>query len=219
MRSLVLLAIVAISMVGCVSVNKKAMDGKSTAEIKNQAITYTTRKKPDFAAMTAGKAMFGLLGVAAMVGEGNKIIAANDVPDPADAIAADLAAALEGAHGATIITPPTHVLRSDDVKQIAARVGKAARYIVDVQTIDWSLTYFPLNLTHYRVIYSAKVRLIHVEAKAVVAEGFCRRVPEADASAPTYDELLADQASRLKRELETAARECSNTLKSDMLGL
>lgn len=37
-------------------------------------LTVTSRQKPDFSAMTAGKATFGLLGAAAMIFEGNSII-------------------------------------------------------------------------------------------------------------------------------------------------
>ncbi|MBL8299207.1 MAG: hypothetical protein JNN30_12790 [Rhodanobacteraceae bacterium] len=219
MRLLVVASIIVLSIAGCVSVNKKALDSKSMASIRNQTVTYTTRKMPDFAAMTPGKAMFGLLGAAAMVGVGNKIIAGNEIPDPADAIAAALLAELQHAHEARPVTPPVTVMRSDDVKQTVARVGEVARYVVDAQTVNWALTYFPLNFTHYRVLYTAKVRLIDVQTRAVVAEGFCKRVPESDAGAPTYDELLANQAALLKGELEAATRECVATLKREMLVL
>ncbi len=153
-----------------------------------------------------------------MVSAGNQIITDHSVDDPANAIAASLGTALTSAHGATKVSSPIQVA-SDEIADIAGAAKDGSKFIIDVQTINWSLVYFPTDWTHYRVIYSAKARLIDVDNKAVVAEGFCSRMPESNAGAPTYDELLADQARRLKKELSTAADECIQALKQDMLVL
>lgn len=218
MRFAAVVSIIAISLTGCASVNKQAISSKSVSEIKNQTITYTARKKPDFAAMTAGKAAFAMLGAVAMISEGNSIIANNNVPDPADAIAVGIAKALENSHGARLVTPPIPA-EADEASQIVARVNGGTRYVIDAQTINWSFVYFPTDWTHYRVIYTAKARLIDAMTKEVVAEGFCKHIPENSANAPTYDELLANQASRLKSELATAAGVCVQSLKTEMLAL
>lgn len=91
--------------------------------------------------------------------------------------------------------------------------------MVDVQTINWSLGYFPTDWNHYRVIYTAKARLIDSGSKAVLAEGSCVRIPQDNTGAPTYDELLANEASLLKKELSAAADECVKSLRKEMLAL
>jgi hypothetical protein len=218
MRFIASVVILSIALTGCVTVNKRAIDDKAAAQIKSQTVTYTTRKKPDFSATTAGKAGFGLFGAAAMISAGKRIIESNNVADPADTIALGLAKALEGAHGTQLVTPPTSVA-TDDAAKIAASSNSRSKYIIDAQTINWSFVYFPTDWSHYRVIYSAKARLIDAQTKAVLAEGACKRVPESNTAAPTYDELLANEATRLKSELAAAADECVKTLKAEMLAL
>lgn len=74
--------------------NEQPINEKSLSGLKSQSIVQTARKAPDFAAMTAGKAAFAVLGALAMIGEGNRIVADNKVIDPAESVAAGLAAAL-----------------------------------------------------------------------------------------------------------------------------
>jgi len=203
---------------GCASYNQQAMDEKSVTSIKGQTVTYTIREKPDFGAITAGKATFGLIGTMAAIREGNSIISTNNVEDPADAIAIGLAKELEIAHGVNLITPPTNV-NTDDPAQIALSVKNAARYVIDAQTIQWDFIYFPTDWTRYRVIYRAKARLIDIQTKNVIAEGFCRHTPKDNVNAPTYEELIANQASWLKSQLNLITQECINSMKMQMLAL
>lgn len=201
---------------GCVSINKQPLDAKSSQTLKNQSVATTNRNLPNFAAMTPGKAAFAIVGAAAMIAEGNKIIAENDVKDPADTIAAELTKSLETSYGAKIIAAPVKV-NDDDVQSVISTAKGVSKYLLDVQTINWNFAYFPTDWTHYRVMYTAKARLIDAESKNVIAEGFCKRIPDSNTNAPTYDELLQNNAERLKKELNAAAQECIKNLKSEML--
>lgn len=218
MRKAAFVSVVAIAISGCASFNKQAIDAKTVANIKGQTVTYTNRDKPDFAAMTAGKAAFALIGAVAMISEGNNIISTNNISDPANIIAMGLAKELEVAHNVRLVAPPTKV-DATDVAQIVSRVNGAARFVIDAQTINWSFAYFPTDWTHYRVIYTAKARLIDAQTKAVVAESFCKHIPESNANAPTYDELVGNQAAGLKAQLKMIANECINSMKTQMLSL
>ena len=74
MKKTALIITLIASLSGCVSINKQPLDAKNATSLKNQAVAQTARKKPDFAAMTAGKAAFAMLGAFAMISEGNSII-------------------------------------------------------------------------------------------------------------------------------------------------
>lgn len=145
----------------------------------------TKRKVPDFVAATPGKAAFAMLGVLAMVSAGNAIIAENHVPDPADAIAGKLVSDFGSRYGVHPSSAPIAV-HGDDLAQItaAAHSNGADRFVPDVQTVGCSFNYFPADWTHYRVLYQAKARLIDVQSESVVAEGFCRHLPDSDRGAP-----------------------------------
>lgn len=91
---------------------------------------------------------------------------------------------------------------------------QSSSYLLDVRTINWSFGYFPSGWNQYRVIYSAKAKLIDTSSQQVVAEAFCSRVPEKTTDAPSHDELLANNAARLKQELQIAADHCVKELSS-----
>lgn len=206
------------AMAGCANVNKQPITSAGISHLKDQPLVQTKRPLPDFAAMTAGKAAFALVGAALMISEGNALVAKNQIADPAGEIAANLAKELEAAHGARVV-PEKIAVASGGVSDVSAATGSVARFVVDVETINWSFAYFPADWAHYRVIYTARARLIDTANKTIVAEGFCSRVPASNAGAPTLDELTGNGAELLKKELSVAAAECVKTLKSEMLAL
>ncbi|MFC4161198.1 hypothetical protein [Chitinimonas lacunae] len=218
MRTLISLLVVTTLTSGCVSINRLPLDGKLAPTLKDQVITHTVREKPSFVAMTPGSAALGILGAAAMISQGNSIIRENKVADPADSIAADVAKLLSEQHGTRFVTSPISV-NSNNVAQIATAVSGKARFVVDVETLDWSFVYFPTDWSHYRVSYRARARVIDADSKTVIAEGACQRMPDQAANAPTYDELLAAEATLLKKELALAAEACVKTLRTEMLVL
>ncbi|MBS1198793.1 MAG: hypothetical protein H6R18_2578, partial [Proteobacteria bacterium] len=175
MKKSVLLVFFVAAISGCANFNLQPIDSKATASLKGQTVTHTNREMPDFAAMTPAKAAFGLFGAAAMISEGNKIIKENNVSNPADAIALNLTKFLEEKYGARLVMPSVPV-STDDLVQIASTANGKAKLVIDVQS-GWSLAYFPTDWSHYRVMHTAKVRLIDTESKILVAEGFCKRIP------------------------------------------
>jgi hypothetical protein len=91
-------------------------------------------------------------------------------------------------------------------------------FVLDVQTVNWSFVYRP-SLTHYRVLYSVKIRLIDTRRSKLVGEAFCYRRDDGDKSPPTRDELLADHAELLKQRLHDHASECAGELQNKLLGI
>jgi len=217
MKKFSALAAIVLALSGCASVRNQPMDQKAAAAIKGQPVTYTTRvERPSFTAMTAGKAAFAILGAAAMISEGNDIISSNNVPDPADAIASGLAQALQTSHGATL-SPAVNVV-GNDLGNLVAKAG-AAKYVVDVETVQWMFAYFPTDWSHYYVMYAAKARLIDTATKDVVAEGLCTQSTKDNPGAPSYDELVGNGAKRLKSVLADAASACVQQFKRDTFKL
>jgi hypothetical protein len=219
MKKIVLILLTATVFTGCATVSKQPMAVEVGSAMKEQTLTHTVRsKKQDFVANSYGKNALGILGAFSAISEGNQIIANNQVADPADEIARGLADALQASRGAKIAGGPINV-DADSPAAIAAAAGGKAKYVLDVQTLVWNLLYFPTDMTHYRVIYTARARLIDTASNAVVAEGGCKRWPESNTDAPTYDQLVANNAALLKKELSIAASECVATLKTEMLAL
>ncbi len=74
---------VLLCLTGCVSTAIVPVEKGASEGMQGRAITVTHREKPSFAAMTAGKASFALIGAFAMISVGNATIKENDIEDPA----------------------------------------------------------------------------------------------------------------------------------------
>lgn len=178
-------------------------------------MVVTTSDKPDFAAMTAGRAMFAVVGAIAMINAGNEIIRKYGVEDPAVFIGQEVSKYLAEAWSIDVVQPVSSG-KEDALDHLVAE-HSGSDYVLDVRTISWSFGYFPTDWDNYRVMYSVKSRLIDVQAKEVVAEAFCFRVPKESYNAPSHNELLNDDAARLKAELKIAAEHCVDELREKLL--
>lgn len=202
---------------GCVSTKTVKADIPALQRGEHASVTVTKRPMPAFTALTAGKAMFGVLGAAAMISAGNEIVSSNGIEDPAVFIGQELGRTLgerlslpvQAADGVLAATKPAEM----------ARQYPEGGLLLDVQTVNWSFGYFPSDWNNYRVMYSVKMRLVDAASGKAVAEGFCARVPEDKTGAPTHDQLLADNAAELKARLQHAAGECAEELKVQVLGV
>jgi hypothetical protein len=208
----------AVLLTGCVSTTTKTIDAQALSAVRKQSVVHTTRNMPDFSEMTPAKVPFGLIGAALMISEGNKTVASNKVADPANAIAGALLNAMQSAQGMQVVASPVRI-DSEDPARIAELAKGKARFVLDVRTLVWQMLYFPTDWTHYRVFYTAKARLIDVDTRAVVAEAFCKQLPDSNVNAPTFDEMLALNAARLKVINAAHAQACAESLGRDMLAL
>lgn len=218
MQKLVLVLVVAAAATGCTTVQKVALDTGAGAAMKGQTLVQTTRSMPDLAAMSATKGAFGMLGALAAVSEGNELVKKNQVQDPAVAIGAALAQRLQAGRDVQLVAPAVPVDSTEPGKLAAAAKGKAS-YVLDVQTINWMFAYFPTDWSHYRVQYSAQVRLVNVQTGALLAQGTCSFFPQSSEGAPTYDELVNNQAAGLKTHMQRIANECAGKIQAEMLVL
>ncbi len=205
----------ALALVGCGTIQPQAIDTKHLESLKNQTVVVTTRDKPDSVMTTPGSATFGLIGAFAAIAAGNKLAAENNLQDPADALSAGLVRVLETHQGTRLVAPGVPA-STNDVQQLAAAAKGKAKFMLDVQSMGWHAIYFPTAWGRYRVIYSARARLINVDTQSVIAEGACRRAPDQSDRSPTYDQLWASQAAMMKSELGMAARECLQTIAMQM---
>jgi hypothetical protein len=218
MKNWILPVSAAMMLSGCVSTATRTIDAQAASAVRNQDVMRTARNMPDFSELTPAKAMVGVIGAVMMSTEGNKTVMMNQIADPADAIANALLNGMQSAQGARVLATPLRI-DSEEPERIAALAKGKARYVLDVRTLMWQMGYFPTDWTHYRVLYSVKARLIDVDNKSVVAEAFCKQIPESNENAPTFDELLAAGAARLKAVNAANAQACASSLGRDMLAL
>lgn len=205
-------------MTGCVSVKHAPLTKDASAALQGASLSATQYPTPDFSAMTAGKASFALVGAAAMISAGNKIVKENNIPDPALAIRDGLIKKLEATRNIQVVATATNLVKKDDIKSLVANY-QGADFLLDIKTINWMFSYYPTDWTHYRVIYNARLRLIDTKTSRVIAETMCQTVQGDDNNPPTHDQLLENNASLLKDYLSKGASQCVDVLAKDVLML
>ena len=218
MRKFGIVALAMVVLSGCVSVEHRPLAAGDLETMRGESITATRYAKPDFGAMTAGKASFGLIGGMAMVSAGNKIVEENGIEDPAIAISDGLMELLVAQAG---MRPAESEGKVAEIDKIPALVSTypGSRYLLDVKTFNWMFTYYPSDWSHYRVLYNARLRVIDASSRKVVAETMCSATQGDDANPPTRDQLLENDAALLKTYLKQASESCIAVLSKEVLQL
>jgi hypothetical protein len=211
---------------GCVTVRDSPIDQSVIPTLGGKSVITVKRTMPDFTAMTADKmaagSLFGAIGGAvagvSMIRSGNALVKENHIPDPAYEIAARIARAMETKYGITYSGISDAEIGDDDVSKLAA-FYKTHSFALDIRTINWGFLYYPLYWTKYRLIYAARMRLIDTNSAGVLAEGGCYSLSDKIATAPTYEELLENGATRLKGEIEDIVSNCAQEFSTKHLGM
>lgn len=207
----------AASMVaGCTTLREQPLTSGDMGNLSNKTVAVSRYAVPDFTAMTPTKAAFGILGAAAMISAGNSFVKDSNVPDPAEDIGQQLADALAGKYQIKTVTNIATPLSDDSVDEIAKHYA-SSDLVVDVKTVNWGYFYYPVNWASYRIMYTARMRLIDTQRKVVIAEGFCKRNPEKSEQMQGFDDMVANQGAWVKAILHGYAEGCVDELKQKTL--
>ena len=217
MRKVAVATVLCLVLAGCQTVKLAPLAASSAAQIQGRSLVVAQYPKADFAAFTAGKAAFALIGAAAMIAEGNKIVAEHNVDDPAAQSAQVIALQLVEQRGMQRIESET--ITKLDAPEKLAMAYPGADYILDVRTLNWMFAYYPTNWAAYRVIYNARFRLIDARTKKSIAESACSTVQGDDKNPPSKNDLLQNGAALLKDYLAKAAVTCADLISRELLKL
>jgi len=214
MNKLIISAILIATLSGCATKTIPLTSSVGNA-YRGKSITYAVRETPSFSAMTAGKAMFGAVGGAAMVVKGNEIVRENHVPDPAITIGATLVNDLATKYG-LIVKKPIKRTSSKKPTQVASDYSNAD-LVLDVRTKGWGFVYFPMDWNNYRILYNDELFLIDTAKSEVIASGSSKYdSAKVNSSHPSYEKLINNQAAGLKQELKKAQSHSINEFRRNI---
>lgn len=216
-KKLLFTAILATGLTGCATVNHTPLSQEKSMELTEKTIVNANYPKADFSAFTAGKAALGPIGAAAMISEGNEITEQNEIPDPAVAIANKLSDNLVKARQMKQVLN-SNIATEDNVSNLLKSFS-GADYVLDVKTVNWMFNYYSSDWSHYKVTYTARLRLIESASEKVVAETLCTTVQGDDENPPTQEQLLENKASLLKNYLDKGVDQCVNLLSEQVFML
>ena len=179
----------------------KALSNLPATALYERSLAVRTGSTPSFYADTPGRRTYGILGVIAMMREGNRLVEDFRLDDPAGELSEELVAALA------------------DQNRMRTSTRDSADLLLDVKTINWDFRPYRNDPENLYVVYSARVSLLDRHSGAVLASGKCRSQRDREGDSATLEELLADGARRLHDELREAAHECARRLKRESFAM
>jgi len=179
--------------------------------LNGKTVAVTRHERASFTAMTAGKATFALIGGAAMVAAGNKIVSENNIADPADVLERELVPAIVKQYGLVLKEGPAPVIKASKPKAIAA-LQPDVDYVLDVESFGWMFAYFPTDWNSYWINYLGHVQLIERASGRVVANGICNSDTKKNAAPPTKEAMLDNNAQLLKDVTTSLGWHCVHVL-------
>ena len=199
---------------GCATAPMTLSEQDSSA-IAGQKLTVIHYEPDPFLPMTNTKGAFAVLGVAAAVAEGKTLVKEKGLTDPAIAIKQDLASNLAQRYHFSDVTfvSDTQPYESDP-KAVSTMTGNQG-VILDVRTFGWGTQYYPFK-TQYKVNYFAQARLINASEGRLISTERCVINQPYSETAPTYDQLMANNAALLKQKLAEAKAECVHQFTAKM---
>ncbi|MGH8063235.1 MAG: hypothetical protein ACREO7_14615 [Pseudoxanthomonas sp.] len=219
MKNLFLLVSLAIAGVPAFAKDKMIpLSEADAATLQGKKVALTVHERPTFVAMTAGKAGFGLLGVAAMASAGNKLVDDNHVQDPADIVRTQLAAALRDAYSAQLLPVDTVATKAKKPRELAA-LHPDADYVLDVRSGGWMYSYYPTRWGSYWVGYSVQVQLVDSKTGKQVSNVACNSNTHENPVSPSREQLLADEAKLLKDVTASLGWMCVQVLAKEQFRL
>lgn len=168
---------------------------------------------PDLLHTQSSKAIFGMLGAAASIHAGKKLVNKGVLQDPSLTVEAELSEYLASKSGLTTSSPLTF----EERKAVPKVPTNEGGYVIDAETVVWGLSYFPLNWNSYQTYYTGNVRLIDPEGDIVAATNCEFKHPETPEESPEYDVLVSGGGVVMQENLQIMANKCVEKFKSDSL--
>jgi hypothetical protein len=203
----VLMGTLSVLALGGCATAPMTLSQQDSSAIEGQKLTVIHYEPDPFLPMTNTKGAFALLGVAAAVSEGKTLVKEKGLSDPAVAITHDLASSLDNRYhfNSVNLLPEARPYQSDP-KDVSAMAGNQG-VVLDVRTFGWGTQYYPFK-TQYKVNYFAQARLINASEGRLVSTERCTINEPYSENAPTYDQLMDNDAALLKQKLAEAETEC-----------
>lgn len=219
MKNLVIVLGAGVLAGGCGLMPARAPAPVAPLQLEGKTLAFTQHQPPEFIAIQPPKGTLGSMLAMLELNPGDKnndIIWRNQIPDPALAITADVAGALKARYRMTVLPNPIVGTPSKPAALAAVARGRAD-YVLDIQTTLWRTAYIGSSWARYYVEHKAEAQLIDARDGKVLAARSCNFAGRDKPNPPTWDELVGNNAARLKQELAGVAVNCSDVIKEMLL--
>lgn len=97
--------------------------------------------------------------------------------------------------------------------QRTGQTGTILKFFSD----DWQIWYFPSSKFHYQMLFSVSAELIRLSDDRVLWTATCTANQDNQETAPTFDELAADNSQILQQWVNDSSARCATQLVNDFI--
>ena len=218
MRLLSFVSVVLLLGYGCAPVQiKMSRDDWNYVKAQPEIVAVHYPPSTPFTAATRERSLVGgLLGVALYVAKGNEMVKDHNLEDPILQVKNNFLSAVVQNTGITSSRSIQEPQSEDSLDELQKALGKSL--VIDFKTTEWVLSYIRFDWSHYRLRYLAQARLIRLNEPRIIWQGVCKVEEDQLLANPTWDEIIANNASLLKAKMKEAANRCADQLIAQFLG-
>jgi len=212
----------ALALVAACTSPTRLADADRTLRARTPALHAVVRTPETFSVITPSDAAVSGLGIPGAIAAnqmyeraGESMRTRHQLPDPALRVAEGVAAALREEFRAPELALPPAPAADAEPEAIAARFETGV--VLDVRTNNSHVVYFSTDWTHYQLRYGASARLLEAPSGRVLWKGDCWIGGDPARRSPTFEQLVADDAAKLKAKLAAAGAECVRQLRARLV--
>jgi hypothetical protein len=157
------------------------------------------------------------LGLIGMM-QGNALRRESGLEDPAVKIANALTKTLSRRYGLQVRDPIVAMEPPEPDAPTPDPAPPRSDLVLTVSTVSWEVRLMTSDLQRYEVVYQARLELVDARDQRVLAAGDCVGGNN-ESDAPTYFELVANNAAALKRLFAEAADYCTDEYRNRLFSI
>jgi hypothetical protein len=150
--------------------------------------------------------------------EGQKLVKKFKIKDPSMLVKKEFIRQVNHkrkvANFVNITTPLAY--KDREVEELAKKYKKGV--VLQIEPGTWQIWYYPFNWARYQMWFRAGAKLVRLEDKKVLWSAFCKANQDNADTAPTLDELTADNSKVLYNWVNKASAQCATQLVNDFMG-
>ena len=149
--------------------------------------------------------------------EGQKLVKKFEIEDPNQMVKADFLRQIKAANVANFVNDTQPIAYDErEMDKMKARYGNGV--VLKFSPAIWQIWYYPFNWARYQMWFGSYAELVRLEDSKVLWNAGCRADQKDSETAPTLDELTADNSTVLKKWVKDSTEKCARQLVNDFMG-
>lgn len=150
--------------------------------------------------------------------EGQKLVKKFKIKDPGETIKLDFIKQLRRKKAANFVSVRAPLgYDASDTENMKKKYKKGV--VLKIMPNMWQIWYYPFNWARYQMWFGVTAELVRLDDSKVLWSSSCRADQDNSDTAPTLDEITANNSNVLKKWVSNSSKRCSRQFVNDFMGI